>query len=60
MMGPKSGFEPEMIMFPEESAIIQAPPDLLSLLLPSLAIKFRFVFGLFLGGSVLDSLLYNS
>ena len=36
-MGPKSGFEPEMMMFPEESAMIQAPPDLLSLLLPSLA-----------------------
>ena len=38
MMGPKSGFDPEMMMFPEESAMIQAPPDLLSLLLPSLAI----------------------
>ena len=38
VMGPKSEFDPEMIMLPEESAIIQAPPDLLSLLLPSLAI----------------------
>ena len=38
MMGPKSGFDPEMIMLPEESAIIQVPPDFISLLLPSLAI----------------------
>ena len=38
MMGPKLGFDPEIGVVPEESTIIQAPPDLRSLLLPSLAI----------------------
>ena len=38
MMRLKSGFEPEVAILPDESAIIQAPPDLRSLLLPSLAI----------------------
>ena len=37
VIGPKSGFDPEIIRVPEESAIIQAPPDLHLLLLPSLA-----------------------
>ena len=37
-MGPKSGFDPDIDVVPEESAIIQAPPDLCSLLFPSLAI----------------------
>ena len=36
-IGPKSGFDPDIDVVPEESAIIQAPPDLWSLLLPSLA-----------------------
>ena len=37
-MGPKSVFDPEDAILPDESAIIQAPSDLLSLLLPLLAI----------------------
>ena len=37
-MGPKSGFDPEDAILLDESAIIQAPSDLLSLLLPLLAI----------------------
>ena len=38
VMEPKSGFDPDDTILPNDSAIIQAPPDLLSLLLPSLAI----------------------
>ena len=44
MMEPKSGFDSEVEMLPEESAIIQAPPDLLSLLLPLLAIVISLSF----------------
>ena len=36
-IGPKSGFDPDIDVVPEESAIIQAPPDLWSLLFSSLA-----------------------
>ena len=38
VMGPKSGFDPDDAILPNESAIIQAPPDFSSLLLPSLVI----------------------
>ena len=44
MMEPKSGFDSEVEMLPEESAIIQAPPDLLSFLLPLLAIVISLSF----------------
>ena len=42
VMRPKSGFDPDDAILPNESAIIQSPPDLLSLLLPSLAIIMSY------------------
>ena len=44
MMGPKSGFDPDIDVVPEVSTIIQAPPDLRSLLLQSLAIIISYLF----------------
>ena len=38
MIEPKSGFDPDVAILPDESTISQAPPDLLSLLFSSLAI----------------------
>ena len=53
-MGPKSGFDPDIDVVPEESAIIQASPDLWSLLLPSLAMMISQLFSMSSNFVVLD------